>query len=295
MLLKQAFEENVRLKDYTSYGIGGPARLFITIKTLKDMKELLADLHKKQERYMILGKGSNTLFDDRGFDGVVILNKICHLAFTEKEVRVGAGYSFPLLSSKASRKHLSGLEFASGIPGTVGGAIFMNAGAHGRETKDALKSVEYIDEKGDLHIFSKEQCDFSYRNSRFQKERGGAIVSATFALSTNTESPRIHKQCIEYRLKTQPYKERSCGCIFRNPKEIAAGALIEELGFKGYKKNGAAVSEKHANFILNKNRAKSADIQKLVAEIKQRAKKEKGIELISEVRIIPYEETNCAK
>lgn len=275
------------LKELSTFGIGGPAKYFIEISTVEDMQGLIAFCHREGLDYILIGKGSNCLFDDRGFDGVVVLNKISFCKINGLQVHVGAGYSFSLLGVQTARKGLAGLEFASGIPATVGGAIYMNAGANKQETQDHLLEVSFVNEKGDLEILKKEDLHFSYRTSSFQN-RKGAIVSALFQLTENQEARKKQLTIIDYRTKTQPYGEKSAGCVFRNPSEGSAGALIEKSGLKGFSLGGAEVSEMHANFIINKADAKTNDVLELAYHVQKHVKERSGIELEMEIRCIPY-------
>ena len=238
--------------------------------------------------FFILGKGSNCLFDDRGFDGLVIQNKISYLKIEGNEVDVGSGYSFSMLGLKTAKEHLAGLEFASGIPATVGGAVFMNAGANGSETADHLKEVLFLDEKGDLHSFEKKDLIFSYRFSSFQSMKG-AIVSAKFVLTPSPTARDKQFTIIEYRKKTQPYQDPSIGCVFKNPEGASAGALIEKSGLKGFSIGGAEVSPMHANFIVNKGNASAKDVLDLAREVERLVKDSTGVKLEMEIRCIPYQ------
>jgi UDP-N-acetylmuramate dehydrogenase len=237
---------------------------------------------------LVVGKGSNCLFDDRGFDGVVILNKIVFCQWEWPIVHVGAGYSFSLLGTQSARKGWAGLEFASGIPGSVGGAVYMNAGASGTETCEALIEVSFVNEQGDLEILKRDQIGFSYRFSIFQK-RKGAIASAKFLLTASEEARKKQLGIIDYRTRTQPYSDKSAGCVFRNPESHSAGALIQQCGLKGKRIGGAEVSTMHANFIVNKDNATSQDVLALAEEVKKTVKEKTGVELEMEVRYIPRE------
>jgi UDP-N-acetylmuramate dehydrogenase len=273
-------QTNRSLSEFSTFGIGGPIRLFVEVSTIEEMEEALSLGHP----WLVVGKGSNCLFADVGFDGLVILNKIDFCEWQENSVFVGSGYSFSLLGVQSARKGLSGLEFASGIPATVGGAIFMNAGANGKETKDALKSVLYFD--GKRQEFAREELSFSYRTSPFQK-LPGVILGATFALTAEPAARQNQLKIVDYRMKTQPLKDKSVGCIFRNPPGDAAGRLIEQCGLKGTKIGGAKVSEVHANFIVNENKATSQDVRALIALIQKTVFEKTGVELESEVRFVP--------
>lgn len=277
------------LKEICTFGIGGPARFYVEARTIEEMQASLQYCLDENLPFFILGRGSNCLFDDRGFAGLVIHNKI---DFKEEHpeglFHVGGGYNFSLLGSQTARAGWSGLEFASGIPGSVGGAVFMNAGANGKETCETLVSVDFMTPEGDLKILKKEDLHFSYRHSSFQK-LSGAIVGATFKLQPSSEARQKQIEIITYRKNTQPYGEKSAGCIFRNPNCGHAGALIDQSGLKGFQIGGAKVSEMHANFIVNTEKAKAADVLELIEHIKKKVKEHSGMDLESEVRFIPFE------
>ena len=277
------------LKEVSTLGIGGPAQYYVEIRTVEEMQNVLIYCYDQALPFFILGRGSNCLFDDRGFAGVIIHNKI---DFKEENppgiFHVGAGYNFSLLGSQTAREGWSGLEFASGIPGSVGGAVFMNAGANGKETCESLTSVDFLTPDGVFQIMKKENLQFSYRTSSFQSTRG-AIVGATFSLTPSKDARQKQIEIITYRKNTQPYSEKSAGCIFRNPSCGHAGALIDKSGLKGARIGGAKVSEIHANFIVNTDNAKAAEVLALIDHIKRRVKDHAEVDLESEVRYIPYE------
>lgn len=277
------------LSDFSTFGIGGPASYFAEAHTREQMQEMLTYAHQHKLPTFILGKGSNCLFDDRGFNGLVILNRIDYLNHTEEGVfTLGAGYSFARLGGITARLGWSGLEFASGIPATVGGAVYMNAGANGKETFDTLFEVGYVTEEGALVWFKKDELAHSYRTSVFQSMHG-AIVEAIFHLTPSVEAKQCQKEILSYRLKTQPYGEKSAGCAFRNPEAGAAGRLIEECGLKGKAVGGAVVSPMHANFIVNAGGASAQDVLALMHTVKECIYEKKGIILEEEIRYIPYE------
>ncbi len=279
---------NKPLSSLTTLGIGGPARFFLEVHSIAEMQEALLFSRRENLPYLILGKGSNVLFDDRGFEGVVIGNKIDFFENPSPGVfHVGAGYSFSLLGVQTARQKWGGLEFASGIPASVGGAVFMNAGANGAETCNHLSSVDYLDEHGELLVLKKEALLFGYRYSSFQNMKG-AIVGATFTLVSLEEARSKQLEIIQYRKSTQPYSDKSAGCIFRNPLSAPAGMLIEKAGLKGVSIGGAQVSPMHANFIVNKGEATASDVVQLIALVQKTVKEKMDIELESEVRIIPY-------
>lgn len=286
------FEENVLLKEYCTYHIGGPARFLKEIRTIEEMQNTLIFCNRQKIPFLILGKGSNCLFDDRGFNGAVLVNKIdfCEQP-TPGVFHVGAGYSFPLLGVQTAREGFGGLEFASGIPASVGGAVFMNAGANGNETCRHLDSVDYIHEDGTLKNYKKMELAFAYRSSPFQKMRG-SIVGATFKLFSNPEARKTQVEIVNRRKATQPLSAKSAGCVFLNPPSGYAGELIEKSKLKGTSVGGAQVSEIHGNFLINANNATAKDILGLMEHVKEKVKETTGFELKSEIWLIPYEPDN---
>ncbi|HSX14157.1 MAG TPA: UDP-N-acetylmuramate dehydrogenase [Chlamydiales bacterium] len=282
------FKTNRSLSEFSTFGIGGPIHYFAEVKSIEEMREGLLFAKNQSLPFLILGKGSNCLFDDRGYNGVVLLNRIDFCEWKDQSVQVGAGYSFSYLGVQSAKLGLSGLEFASGIPASVGGAIFMNAGANGKETCEALVSVQFMDTFGNLKEYTKDDLFFSYRHSSFQTQLG-AIISATFRFTPVATSRQKQLEIIDHRMKTQPLKDKSIGCIFRNPEGNSAGHLIQESGLKGLRCGGAKVSEIHANFIVNDQQATSKDILSLMHEVQQRVFLKTGIHLQPEVRVIPYD------
>lgn len=288
MSIETRIEHFKPLKDFSTFGIGGKARQFISIRTIEEMGEIRKYIFKEKIPFWILGKGSNSLFDDRGFNGLVILNKIDFIEFDQGRLHVGAGTSFSLIGAKMARMGWGGLEFASGIPGSVGGAIYMNAGANGMETCDHLTAVGCIDEAGNYVEKTKDELLFAYRTSSFHEWKM-IIVSGRFELEKREEAREKQLKIIEYRTATQPYGEKSAGCIFRNPDDESAGALIETCSLKGKRIGGAEVSVLHANFIVNRGDATAQDVLDLATYIKETIREKTGKELEMEVRKIPYQ------
>lgn len=277
-------ETNRTLAEFSTFGIGGPIKAFFEVRTADEMAQAFA--WGQGMPIFVLGRGSNCLFDDAGFDGLVVLNRIEGCVWEGNRVEVGAGYSFALLGVQSARNGWSGLEFASGIPASVGGAVFMNAGANGGETFQCLESVEYVHLDGARRRYPKEELTWGYRKSAFQ-EWQGAIVGATFALERREGARERQLQIVDYRLKTQPYKDKSAGCVFRNPKpDLAAGALIDRCGLKGLTVGGAAVSEMHANFLINRGGARAVEIRALIGEVQKRVFEETGVRLEPEIRMV---------
>lgn len=288
------FQHHRPLKELCTFGIGGPAKHYIEVSEQALLSALLAFCNAHQLPFFVLGKGSNVLFDDRGFNGLVIHNKI---SFVQKRSptlwRVGAGFSFSRLGTQTAKEDLAGLEFACGIPGSVGGAVFMNAGANGQETADSLVEVEFLDQAGNLLHYRKEELSFGYRFSSFQHQRG-AIVAATFSLTPSKEARERQLQILSYRTSTQPYGEKSAGCVFRNPVCKHAGALIDQSGLKGSSIGGAAVSAVHANFLINTGSATAHDVKMLIEHVQKEVFEQTGEHLEPEVRWIPYDENKAS-
>lgn len=277
-------ETGRRLSEFSTFEIGGPIDAFAEVRSPEEMEKAFA--WGRGRPILVLGRGSNCLFDDRGFRGLVILNRIEGCDWDGSRVHAGAGYSFALLGVQSARAGFSGLEFAAGIPASVGGAVFMNAGASGAETFDYVESVDYLFLDGRRHLYRKEELSWGYRKSLFQTLQG-AILGATFALRPQEGARERQLQIVEGRLKTQPYKDRSAGCVFRNPsKECSAGALIDRCGLKGLTLGGASVSEVHANFLINKAGATAVEMRALIAEVQQRVWKQTGVHLEPEVRMV---------
>lgn len=285
----QNWIENKPLSTLSTFGIGGLARFFTEVRTIPELQDTIQEAKRQNIPYWVVGKGSNSLFNDRGFNGLVIANKIDFLdSSTPGLFRAGAGYSFSLLGVQTARQAWSGLEFASGIPASVGGAVFMNAGANGKETCETLVSVDYVTEEGIHLLIPRSEIQFGYRTSSFQ-QMNGVIAAASFQLVPSAEARTKQIEIVNHRKKTQPLAEKSAGCIFRNPDCGHAGALIDQAGLKGVQVGGAQVSEIHANFIINSNNAKAEDVTTLIKLIKEQVRKKTGIELESEVRVVDYD------
>lgn len=271
---------NSLLAPFSTYKIGGIAKNIYIVSSVEDMQKIFQSL---DEPYVVIGNGSNVLFPDEGFFGAVIINKISFMNWDGFRLHVGAGLLLSLLASRAIRKNLSGLEYFMGIPATVGGAIFMNAGAHGKEFSSLIEKVQFVTDKGVLEEYDKKDLSFSYRNSCFQ-QKSGAIVSAVLSLDSQKEPDAgIYNA---YRKETQPLQGKSCGCTFRNPQGCSAGQLIESCGLKGFRIGDAEVSTKHANFILNLGKATAEDVKSLICHIQACVQEKTGILLQTECRII---------
>lgn len=283
MTIPSFFKENASIAPLTTFGVGGKARWLAEVTSIEQMQETFDFCRSNALPWIILGKGSNTLFADEGFNGIVILCKMNRLRdLGEGRFLADAGYSFARLGSGTARGGWTGLEFASGIPGSVGGAVYMNAGANGSDTASVVEEVVYLHWDGTLQTFTRHELAFGYRHSPFQVMRG-CIVSATFTLKKCAEAKAKQHEMLAYRTSTQPYGEKSAGCVFRNPEGFSAGGLIDKLGLKGYRIGGAVVSPMHANFIVNEGGATAKDILALMEHIRTVTLEKYGIELRSEV------------
>jgi UDP-N-acetylmuramate dehydrogenase len=282
------YQKEVPLSHFSTLKLGGPARYLTRVRTIEELVLVMCCTFEQKIPVLVIGKGSNALFDDRGFNGMVVLNLIDFCEFDSGVLHVGAGYSFARLGVQTAKKGYKGLEFASGIPATVGGAIYMNAGAGGQETQDTLTEVEWISENGEKKRFKRDELEFGYRSSSFQK-MGGVIASARFQLTLDAGARSHQKEHLAYRLKTQPYKEPSCGCVFRNPPGDSAGRLIEACGLKGERNGGVEVSSQHANFFVNLGGGSAKEYVELMARVKKRVYEQTGIELEEEVKVLPHD------
>lgn len=279
--------DNALIKNYTTYKLSGIIKKIIFPDSICQLLKLLEYLKINQIKYMVAGFGSNLVFI-KDYDGVVIkLDKLNELKIDGNLVTVGAGYNLVKLSIKTAKLGLSGLEFASGIPATVGGAIYMNAGAYKSDMSEIVKEITVIDDNLELKKIINKELNFGYRTSLL-KEKKYICVSAMLELrpGDKDEILKLIKERKERRLKSQPLEFPSAGSVFRNPEGDYAGRLIEELGFKGKKVGDAMVSEKHANFIVNVGNASGKDVKKLIIEIQNKVKEVYGIKLIVEQEFI---------
>lgn len=291
------FQPNTRLRfgeplaKHTHFGIGGEAAAYIEVSTIDDLATL-AQFHREWKvPVAIIGKGSNLLVSDQGFNGISIrlIGKLANLDLDGNVVIVGAGESLPRLSKMMSKAGLSGVEFALGIPGSVGGALIMNAGAWGSSFGDVVTDVTVMKDTGELIKLTHEEAQFEYRHSSL--DTYFSIVGATLKLQpgdvdTITEQMNtLFKQKIE----TQPFVEENAGCMFKNPPDDSAGRLIDISGLKGHRIGGAEVSTVHGNFILNLDNATANDVLDLVAYIQKHVQEKTGISLQTEVKRLGFD------
>ncbi|MGN1371014.1 MAG: UDP-N-acetylmuramate dehydrogenase [Candidatus Coprovivens sp.] len=287
-------EEHATLKHLNTYHIGGTTKLLISPNSITDLINVIKILKEENIKYFILGNGSNIILNDREYDGAVIrLNKLCGIEI-HPELQMAyaeAGAMVPKLVTESVNKSLTGLEFAAGIPGTVGGSIYGNAGAYNACILDYVKSVTVLDENLEIKTIEHEDIEYSYRTSMFKEQKKYIILGAKFFLKEGEKqnSLDIIEDRRNRRIASQPLEYPSAGSVFRNPEGDFAGRLIESCNLKGYKIGGAEVSEKHANFIINKGTATSQDVYKLINYVHNVVLEKTNVDLLIEQEFIDWE------
>ena len=274
--------ENAYMKDYTTYKVGGKVTCIVIPDDEKSLLKLLDYIKYYSIKYKIIGNGSNVIFNDKGFEGVIIkLDNFNHLEIKGNKIIVGAGYMLNKLALRVSRLGFTGMEFATGIPGTVGGAVYMNAGAYKTDMGYIVNKIKVITPDLEIKTMTNKELDFHYRTSFLQKNKDYICLEATITLIKGNQEEIIEliNERKKRRIETQPLEYPSAGSVFRNPEGDFAGRLIEEIGYKGKCIGGAMVSEKHANFIVNTGNATGEDVKKLINEIKDKVKEKYNIEL----------------
>ena len=279
--------EQEPMRFHTTFRTGGPARWFCPVSSVSDILDVLRFADEKKAGLFVIGKGSNLLVSDDGLSGVVmeIGDGFRKMTVDGDRIIAEAGASLSAVAATARNHGLSGLEFASGIPGTLGGGISMNAGAYGGEMKDVVESVDVI-RKGELLRLNGEEMHFSYRSSRCHEEE--LIITGAVLHLTPGDPAEIGKKMQELnerRREKQPLTYPSAGSTFKRPEGYFAGKLIQDAGLKGYSVGDAQVSEKHAGFVINRGNASSEDIYRLIMHVVQEVEKNSGVRLEPEVRI----------
>lgn len=288
------YRENVSIAPYTSIKVGGIARLIVFPETVDHLIKMIKISKSQEIPFKVLGRGSNIIFPDGILNIMIIIirEKFSDLNMGDNgKISVGAGYSLKRLAKQTAKRGFSGLEFAGGIPATVGGATYMNAGAHTNEFSEVVQSVVYLDEDLNLKVFDKKECQFEYRSSIFHSMPHVIILEINLQLNKADKAATFKKMSgnLEYRKEMQPLNWPTFGSVFRNPVGYHAGKLIEEAGLKDKQIGGAKFSTKHANFIVNEGEAKFEDICKLINLAIETIAREKGINLIPEVEIFSGE------
>ncbi|MCY4545832.1 MAG: UDP-N-acetylmuramate dehydrogenase [Gemmatimonadetes bacterium] len=282
------------LDRHSTYRVGGPADVMCLPRTRSELLDVVTAASVRGIPWLVVGNGSNILFSDDGFRGLVIKIRgavpvegtLWHLAQEGDFIRAGAGVSLPRLARSAAAAGLSGLEFCTGIPGVVGGSIRGNAGAHGSDLGAVVESVEMIRPSGDIVTIRASQAGFSYRESEIEPD--GIVTGAVFRL-TPDEPENVHERIrvfTEYRKRTQPSSDQSAGCMFKNPVGDSAGRLIDAAGCKGLQVGGSRVSEIHGNFVINQGGATASDALRLIDLVRERVFARTGVALALEVRVM---------
>ncbi len=290
-------KENEPLAKHSSFKIGGPSRFAIFPANKNELVSVLKEIKNCNYKYKIIGNGSNILFDDKGFDGIIIFTKrVSDIQYIRRGdrtlLRADCGKSLTELAGEAGKKHsLTGLEFAYGIPGTVGGAVYMNAGAYGGQMSDVVIETEYFDTSdGEIKKINAEGHKFDYRHSVFADHPEYIVLSTTLELKEgNAEDIFLTMtKNMTSRKEKQPLEYPNAGSTFKRPSGHFAGKLIEDSGLKGYTVGGAQISQKHAGFTINVGGATSADVLSLIEHTKKTVKENFGVELESEIIYLPY-------
>ncbi len=281
-------EKNISLSNFTTWRIGGPAEWIAQPKNIEEIKYLINWINKKKIPCNILGAGSNLLINDKGIKGLSLCMRNFKGIQIDKNsgiIEVLSGEMLPTLSRKAAANGLHGLEWAVGIPGTIGGAVVMNAGAQEHCISSYLESIKTLSLTGEYKTIKGKDLNFGYRYSLLQNEKLIVLSARLKLVSGHAEKIRlVTNENLHHRLKTQPYQAQTCGSVFRNPEPLKAAKLIEELGLKGLRFGGAEISKMHSNFIINANKASSCDVRELIKYIQKRVFNSYGILLETEVK-----------
>ena len=285
---------NEPMARHTSFRVGGPADRFVIPESETELREAVLDCKKSGQPWYMIGNGSNLLVGDKGFRGTIIsTERLTELEVykNENSIIAGAGVMLSKLANTAAREELTGLEFAAGIPGTVGGAVMMNAGAYGSEMKNVLLWADVMDQDGNVKLMKNEELELGYRTSCLER-LGLFTVRAAFKLTPG--DPEVIRSQMEElarkRKEKQPLEYPSAGSTFKRPAGFFVGQLVQEAGLRGYRVGGAQVSEKHTGFVVNAGDATAADVRRLIADVQERVRASAGVDLEPEVRMWGFEE-----
>jgi len=285
--------ENEPLYKHTTFKVGGPARFFVYIQDIEALKRGIRFCRENDIKHMVIGKGSDLLFSDKEYEGVIfsLIKGLNNIHINGLEIKAEAGVGMIYLAYEAAKTGLSGFEFMGGIPGTIGGGVYMNAGAYKYCMADVFESATILNEKGELLTLSKEEMQFDYRKSILQQHQDWILIEATFHMSPR--DPRdimaVLDKRKEKRMATQPWNFASAGSVFRNPDEYPAWKYIDECGLRGYEIGGAQVSPKHSNFVVNNGYASAKDILDLILLVEKTVFNRFKVELKKEVILINWE------
>ena len=292
IISEERIKQNEPMKNHTSFKIGGPAEFYIKIKSIEELQKILKFAKKENIKITIVGNGSNILVSDKGIDGIVIRTnlkeiKIKDIEQNKVEITVDDATPIGFLAQKLLKEEITGFEEISGIPGTIGGAILMNAGAHGKEIKDIVTEVTAIDYEGKIHKFTNEESEFTYRNSKFS-EGNYIILQAKMVLKKGNAKDIKAKmdEYAQYRKEKQPIEYPSAGSTFKRGTDFITAKLIDEAGLKGYSVGGAKISEKHAGFIINAGNATAQDVLDLAKYVTDKVYEKFGKKIEFEIKIL---------
>lgn len=292
IISKEKIKQNEPMKNHTSFKIGGPAEFFVKVNSVEELKELLQLCEINKIPLTIVGNGSNLLVLDNGINGIVLKIELKQIQIKDieegkVEVIVDSGVQLGLLAQNLLKEEISGFEELSGIPGTIGGAVVMNAGAHGKEMKDIVTEITAIDYNGNMHIFTNEESEFSYRHSKFLDEK--YIILQVKLLLEKEKREEIKSKMNEYakyRKEKQPIEYSSAGSTFKRGTDFITAKLIDDAGLKGYSIGGAKISEKHAGFIINTGNATAKDVLDLVEYVTDKVYEKFGKKIELEIKVL---------
>lgn len=287
ILKEEQVKKSEPMKSHTTFRVGGPADYFVTPQTAEEVAKVIEVCSQENVPYYIVGNGSNLLVSDNGYNGVIIqiYKQMNQVEVNGHEIHAQAGALLSLIANRALEAELTGFEFAAGIPGTLGGACVMNAGAYGGEMKDVLKSVTVLTGDGEVKTLQKEELELGYRTSVIAK-RGYIVLDAVIGLQggKKEEIKAVMDDLKERRITKQPLEYPSAGSTFKRPEGYFAGKLIQDAGLRGFQVGGAQVSEKHCGFVINKDQATAADVMNLMNQVSDKVYEKFGVRLEPEVK-----------
>ena len=284
---EEKIKKNELMKNHTSFGIGGKADLYVMADTVEEIRNILQLTNKKSIPLTVIGNGTNILVKDNGIRGIVLKPNLKGIEVIDKNITVASGESLIKISNLCAQNELTGMEFACGIPGSIGGAIKMNAGAYGAEMKDIVLQTTYLDENCNMHTIKNNEHEFGYRESIFSKNNYIILESKLILEHGNKEEiENKMKENKESRLQKQPVSMPSAGSTFKRGEGFITAKLIDECGLKGYTIGGAQVSEKHAGFIVNTGEASAKDVLELVSVVKEKVKQKFNVDINLEIQVL---------
>ena len=287
ILKEEQVKKDEPMKSHTTFRVGGPADYFVTPQTAEEVAKAIEACTQEKVPYYIVGNGSNLLVSDKGYEGVIIqiYKQMNQVKVEGAQIHAQAGALLSMIAKRALDAELTGFEFAAGIPGTLGGACVMNAGAYGGEMKDVLKSVTVLTDKGEVKTLAKEELELGYRTSVIAK-KGYIVLEAVLKLQKGEKEKiqAVMDDLKERRVTKQPLEYPSAGSTFKRPEGYFAGKLIQDAGLRGFQVGGAQVSEMHCGFVFNKDQATASDVMNLMNQVSDKVYEEFGVRLQPEVK-----------